>query len=80
MSQEVKATKQWIFGQLTKYNMKSIVLEISYINRGEETSSRPFYKNQNLTYLWINSLILCLTRGLPKYIKTKGLVTCFDIM
>ena len=44
------------FGQLIEYNMRNIFLKKSYPKWGEETSPRPFSKNQNWAYLWINSL------------------------
>ena len=44
------------FGQLIEYNMRNIFLKKSYPKWGEKTSPRPFSKNQNWAYLWINSL------------------------
>ena len=35
------------FGQLIEYNMRKICLEKSYPKWTEETSSKPFSKNQN---------------------------------
>ena len=45
----------------------------------------PFIKNQNWAYLWINNLkcykcLVCSSRGLPKYIKTKMLTTSFYLI
>ena len=44
------------FGQLIAYNLRNIFLEKSYTKCGGETISRPFLKNQNWAYLWINIL------------------------
>ena len=44
------------FVQLIEYNMRNIFFEKSCTKCGEETISRPFSKNQNWIYLWINSL------------------------
>ena len=46
----------WQPGQLIEYNMRNIFLENPYTKCGEEVSHRTFYKSQNWTYLWINSL------------------------
>ena len=35
------------FGQLMEYNMTSVFVEKLYTKCGEETSPRPFLKNQN---------------------------------
>ena len=35
------------YGQLTKYNMRNILLEKSYPKYGGETISRPLSKNSN---------------------------------
>ena len=45
-------------GQLIKFNMRNIFLEKSSTECDGETSPRPFLENQNLVYLWINSLRL----------------------
>ena len=72
------------FGQFIEYNMRNIFLEKSYHKCGGETSPRLFYKKSYLSDLLIESLkyykfvfIVCVSRGLPKYIKTKVLTTCF---
>ena len=44
------------FGQLSECNMKNISPEKSCTKWGGETSPRPFLKNQNWVYLWINSV------------------------
>ena len=44
------------FGQLLKYNMRAILVEKSYTKYADETIPRPLSKNQNWTYLWINSV------------------------
>ena len=43
------------FGQLIEYNMRNIFVEKSYTKFAGETIPRPFSKNQNWAYLWINS-------------------------
>ena len=65
------------FGQLIDYNMRNIFLEESYTKCGKETISRPFLKNQNWPYLWINILRFYIFRfnclpswGLSKVIET----------
>ena len=65
------------FGQLIAYNLRNIFLEKSYTKCGGETISRPFFKNQNWAYLWINILefymfcFYCLQiGGLSKEIET----------
>ena len=75
------------FGHLLEYNMRNIFLEKSYTKCGWETSLRPFPKNQNWEYLWINSLkfytacFFCMPRWeLFKYIETKLQNTCFYII
>ena len=44
------------FGLLIGYNMRNIFLEKSYTKCGGEAIPRPFSKNQNWAFLWINSL------------------------
>ena len=72
------------FCRLIEYNMRKIFLETSYIKWGRETIRRPFLKNQTWIYLWISSLTFstvcfyCMPSwGLPTYIETKMLTTCF---
>ena len=43
-------------GQLIEYNMRKIFLEKPYTKCGGKLFSKPFLKNQNQAYLWINSL------------------------
>ena len=54
---------------------------------GSPTSRRFYRKKGNWAYLWINSLkcyklvfILCPSRVLSKYIKTKVLNSCFSLI
>ena len=56
-------------------------------NMVEKLVPDPFIKKQNWKNLWNNSLkcfkvffIVCLSRGLPKYIKTNVLTTCFYLI
>ena len=44
------------FGQLIEHNMWNIFVEKSYKKSARETIPRPFSKNQNCAYLWINSV------------------------
>ena len=70
------------FGKLIEYNLKNIFLEKSYTKCGGENIPRPFLKNQNRAYLWINSLkfyIFCFyclpSWGLMKVIEIKMQIT-----
>ena len=51
-----KANQTMIFGQLTEYNVRNTFAEKSCTKYGKETIPRPFSKNQNWLYLWVNSL------------------------
>ena len=51
-----KAHKTVKFGRLIEYDTRIIFLENHTQNVGEELFSDPFLKNQNWSYLWINSL------------------------
>ena len=56
----------------------------SYTKCGGEANSIPFYKNSKLrrSTVWIDIkfvFIVCQSEGLPKYIKTKAMNTCFYI-
>ena len=44
------------FGQSIEYNMRNIFPEESYTKCGDKLIPDPFIKNENLVYLWINSL------------------------
>ena len=44
------------FSQLIEYNMRNIFIEKSCTQSGRETIPRPFSKEKNGAYLWINSL------------------------
>ena len=75
------------FGQLIEYNLINIFLEISYTNRCGEAGPRPVYKKSKLSISLDQQLdtlkfvlIGCLSRGLPKYIKTKVMTTCFELI
>ena len=67
------------FDQLIDYNMRNTFLEKSYIKCGKKLVPDLFIKNQNGAYLsasttWIVIkfvFIICLSWGLPRYIKTK---------
>ena len=73
------------FGQLIEHNMKNIFLEKSYIKCGGENSPRTFSEKIKIEYIsgsafwnFIQFVFsVYLSRGLPKYIETKVLITCF---
>ena len=44
------------FVQFIEYNMRKIFIEKLYINEMEKLFPDAFLKNQNLAYLWMNSL------------------------
>ena len=44
------------FGQLIEYNMRNIFVEKSYTKCAGETIPGSLSKNQNLAYLWIDSV------------------------
>ena len=75
------------YGQLIECNMKNIFLKKSYTKCVGKTSPRPFLKNWNWAYLWINNLrvlyscFYCMQSwGLSKYIETKLRTTSFYIL
>ena len=51
-----KGKKAITFAQLIEHNSGNIFLEESYTKCGAETIPRPFLKNQNRAYLWVNIL------------------------
>ena len=70
MSWDVKAFRQWYYGQLIDYNIRQSFFGKSYTKCGGETSLKPS------AYLWINSLnfysLLYMPRWRPsKYIEAK---------
>ena len=66
------------FGQLIEYSMRNILLEKSYTKYGEETSPRPSSRKSTLKKNSIQfDFFIYPRRGLPKYIGTKNLTTCF---
>ena len=44
------------FGQLMEYNMRNILLKNNTQNVLEKLLRDPYLKNQNWTYLWVNSV------------------------
>ena len=77
-----KANQIMTFSRLAEFNMRYIFLGKSYTKCDGEASPDPFLENQNWIYLGINHLnssfwgFYCISsRGLPKYIKTKVLLT-----
>ena len=81
------------FGQLIEYNIRNIITwETFFFEKlstkcGGETILRPFFKNPNWAYLWINSVkfytvsFWCMpVWGLSKYNKTKLRTTCFYLI
>ena len=70
------------FGQLIEYNMRHIFLKNHTQNAVYKLFSDPSVKNQNLAYLWINSLkfytvyfIVSTSRGLSKDIEIMRVIT-----
>ena len=68
--------------------MRNILLEISCTECGKEISPRHFFKKSKLSislddqsevsYKFV--FIVCSSRGIPKYIGTKMLTTCFYLI
>ena len=72
------------FGQLIEHNKRNISVKKSFKNVAQKLFPVSFLKNQNLVYLWINSLkfyaayFYCiLIYELSKYSETKLLTTLF---
>ena len=78
-----KGNQTMKFGQFIEYNIIYVFLEKSYIRLGGKVVAEPFIKNKNRAYIWMNSLkcykcfVVSPSRGLPNYVKTKVLPTCF---
>ena len=78
------------FGQLIKGKMIYIyiyILKTHTKNVVEKLVTDSFINIQNWEHLWISCLkyykfffIVCPSFGLPKYIKTKMLTTCFGLI
>ena len=74
------------FGQIIEYKMRNVFVEKSNTNCGEEASPRPFlsmveYISESTVWNVIKFVfIVCLSRVLPKYIKTKLLTTYFYLV
>ena len=51
-----KGNQAMKFGQLIEYNLRNICVEKSYSNCAAKTILISLSKNQNLAYLWINSV------------------------
>ena len=51
-----KDNQKMKFVQFIEYNMRKIFIEKLYINEMEKLFPDAFLKNQNLAYLWMNSL------------------------
>ena len=81
-----KGNQTMKFGELIEYNMRNIFIEKSYTKYGGEASPRPFYKkSKSLSRSTVWNVIkfvfiLCPSQGLPMYIKTKVLITCFYLI
>ena len=78
-----KVNKTMKFGQLIEYNMRNIFLKKSSIKCDGDGRPRLFYKKSILRIsleclkCYKSALTVCPSEGLPKYIKTKVLTTCF---
>ena len=75
------------FGQLIEYNIRNIFPEKSNPKYGGIASLTAFYKKSKLRKSVDQQyesykvfFIVCPTRSLPKYIKTKVLTTCFYLI
>ena len=73
-------------GQLIEYNMRNNFLENHAQNVVEMLVCEKLYRKSR-AYLLVNSVkclkflfILSPSQGLPKYIKTKMLATCFNLI
>ena len=51
-----KGNQAMKFGQLIEHNLRSIFVEKSYTKYAGGTLPRPYLKNQNWAYLWINGV------------------------
>ena len=70
------------FSQLIEYNMRNIFLENDPQSVGD-ASPRPFSKNPKLSIsldVMEFVFVVCPSRGLPKYIKTKVLSICLYLI
>ena len=65
------------FGHLIECKLRNTFLEKPYTKCGEEASPGPFYKKSKFS---ISLYIVCPSRGLLKYIKTKVLTTFFFLL
>ena len=65
-----------------KLKIKKNLLERSWTKCGGEASPRPFYEKSKLSMSIDQQFvfIVCLSRGLPKYIMTEVLTTCFYLI
>ena len=79
-----KGNQQMLTSQLIEHTRRNIFLEKSCIKCDGYTIPRLFSKNENLAYLWINSLTfyaVCFyctpSSGLSKDTETKLQTTCF---
>ena len=80
-----KANQTRRFGQFVEYNMVNIFLEKLYTKYDREASRRPFSYKIKIKHISGSTVlsvikfvfIVCPSRVLPKYIKTKVLTTCF---
>ena len=75
------------FGQLVEYNMKKIFLEKSDTKVMEELVPDLLWKAKiehiSELIVWNQiqfAFIVCQNQGLPKYIETKVLTTCFYLL
>ena len=75
------------FDQLIDTNWETLFLKNDTQNKVEKLVPDPFIKNKNWACLWISSLkfyivcfFVCPGRGLPNYIKSKVLTTCFYLI
>ena len=72
-------------GPSIEYKMGYIFLAKSYAKYDREAVSRPFYKKSDISGSTVSNdvkfaFIVCPSRGLLKYIKTKMLATGFNFL
>ena len=76
-------------GQLIEYKIRNIFLEKSWTKCGGEASPTHFYiKKKKIEHISESTdwnvirftFTLSASRGLPKYVKTKVLTTCFYLI
>ena len=76
------------FGQLIEHNIRNLFLEKLYRKYVEDASLRPFNNKSKLgmsldqesEILLKFVFVVCVSQGLPTYVKTKVMTTCFYLL